>query len=440
MKSKIKILSDKSKSKVKKVLIPLLSIMIILPIVSFVGKINISSSTGRSSDVKNSTNKNSSIEISSIEDSTKNESTTNSSFSSSETSSSSSEDVAVKTGWHLVTNVEEIEDRDYVTFGTKDGLSGGKIIGDYNSSIKRFNHVEVDSYILEDNNGTIRTTEGLGNYFEVKKVSNGWNLVDDGLYLTSAYSSGNTCKLDVNLNEYSTCSINFNSGNAVIQFGGDKKCNTLKYSSSYFSLYEFSSSSFPYMFKWYGEETPIFDKKEVTYEYSLALEGYDVVQIEDFELEDDMEFIPVKEMNDKTYVISRYAEMYFYVTEVVVEDNYFYSNQMINKIESRIYEDNPEFYKLYGISNNDLQFPIITGDVEGLFKMENDEITAYYEGEYYKGCLDFGKLREDAVNSDEPFIYSYSENLEVLEYDNIGTSYYLVKKTFNDGGVTPNPY
>ena len=202
-----------------------------------------------------------SSEIISSEDVSDNESTVISSETSNDSvvssediisSIESSEEIVVKTGWHFVTTLDEIEDGDYITFVSNYETNSGIMLGEYNPDVKRFNPVNY-SYSLTDNHGILSTDIVEGNFFQINKYNDGYTFNKSGNYLTSAYSSGNTCKLMNSIDDYSTFDIHFEDGRLIAIARGDKKCNTIKYSSSYFSLYTFDSSNFPYLMKYYGE-------------------------------------------------------------------------------------------------------------------------------------------------------------------------------------------
>lgn len=167
------------------------------------------------------------------------------------------DDVVNLVGWHQVLDLNQLNDGDKITF-ISNNEKENIMLGDYNAEAKRYNPVKC-SYIQNENIGTLYTADTNGNYFQLSISENGYSFIDDGKYLTSAYSSSNTCKLGDVLNEYSTFTIEFIDGLSICKSYGDKTCNTLKYSSSYFSLYPYNSSNFPLMLKWYGNNEPIFD-------------------------------------------------------------------------------------------------------------------------------------------------------------------------------------
>lgn len=155
-------------------------------------------------------------------------------------------------GWHLVTSLDELEDHDYITFVSNP--DSGSVIGDYNSEVKRFNPVEFN-YSCVDNVGSINTdSSGAPSFFQIEYYNGGYAFKYLGeSYLTSVYSSSNTCKLGSELSDYTTFDVHFENDHVIAISRGDKKCNTIKCSTSYFSLYTFESSNFPYLMKYYGD-------------------------------------------------------------------------------------------------------------------------------------------------------------------------------------------
>lgn len=332
--------------------------------------------------------------------------------------------VIAKTGWHIVDDLTELSAGDYVTFISSTNYSNNFLIGDFNTEVKRFNIINDSKLeINSDLVGSISNSNGEGNYFEIGINNGGYYFLDDGLYLTSAYSSGNTCKLTNILNDYSTFDISFENGVAVCKARGDKKCNTLKYSSSYFSLYPFESSYFPMMVKWYGEEEPMFDSRfDVTAQTSyLDLNEWNIVYEQDLVLADGMEIIPIHINPDgDSTTIGRFDSIKSKAIPIYTYSNYLYSDT--NVISSFIIEqsDYDGYFKLKD-SVADSYFEC--GDMSGHIKMNENKLTMYY--------LDSDELHVNStfvfgMDDEDNFVFTY-ENIGILSsYDPV--TYFLVKK------------
>ena len=370
----------------------------------------------------------------------------NSSNSSTITGSNSSDSsiinpTIVKNGWHLVNNLNDINDGDYITFAS--GIEKGNLFGEYNSSVKRFDLVKdftysqsVSNYI---DNGTFSDITSSFNYFEVDINENGYSFIDDGQYLTSAYSSSNTCKLSTILNEYSTFNITFIDDYVLCVSGGDKKCNTIKFSSSYFSLYENSATSLPYMYKWYGDE-------EINNEplFSFDISEYEIVQPEDLYLEVGMSFLPVLELDGKTYTISHGNSIAMTTCEFLKTNNTLLSNDSIISLDiventrwvDEIYDfeevTDDKYFSLKYLNNSLNQYEyFVLGDTTADCFVEDGKIRTIYDPYSENADSDYGYLKfssGDVYDWDDNLLYTNSYDIDKSYItDTWDTSYYLVK-------------
>ena len=415
----------------KKTLVTILCIGLMFPLFGAISNISkVSNSISSSNDVLNSTSSSSSFDdiSSTIKDS---------SFDS----SSSEELPIIKSGWHLVNNLNDINDGDYITFAS--GIEKGNLFGEYNSSVKRFDLVKdftyshsVSNYI---DNGSFSDIISSFNYFEVDINENGYSFIDDGQYLTSAYSSGNTCKLSTILNEYSTFNVTFIDDYVLCVSGGDKKCNTIKFSSSYFSLYVNSATSLPYMYKWYGDE-------EINNgsSFSFDISEYEIVQPEDLYLEVGMSFLPVLELDGKTYTISHGKSIAMTTCEFSKTNNTLLSNDSITSFDiventrwvDEIYDyeevTDDKYFSLKYLDNSLDQYDyFVLGDMTADCFVEDGKIRAIYDP--YSENLDRGYLKFSSgyvYDWDDDLLYTNSYDIDKSYItDTWDTSYYLVKYT-----------
>lgn len=327
-------------------------------------------------------------------------------------SNPSEEPIVNKNGWYQVTNLNELTNGDKVTFVSKDYK---KTIDSYNAEVKRFNF--VDSQFSENE---IVTTGSSGLYFEFGIVENGYTFSTNNQYLTSAYSSSNTCKLTTVLNEYSTFNVSFEDGFAVCKAGGDKNCNTIKYSSTYFSLYTFDSGDFPIMMKWYGNEDPYFKDSfnPSDYEYQIDLSDYTLIEygVDEFEFEDGMQIIPVYVNEGKYILTSSDSEQSFICSEFLMHENKFYgknSYKVLDVVQSEYFSG---YYKLSSL---------VLYDAPALLKTTENKITIHNEDDL-DDFYDVGFVyRED--NSIYEFASSYY--IQNVGYEFCSITYILVKKT-----------
>ena len=321
-------------------------------------------------------------------------------------------------GWHHVTSVEELSDGDKITFLTKDK---NRAVKSYNESVKRFEIVD-STYSVSDR--SISNDFGEAEIFELGISDDGYTIKCNDLYLTSAYSSGNTCKLTNVLNEYSTFSITFEDGFAICKSGGDKKCNTIKFSSSYFSLYTFDSGDFPYLMKWYGDSEAVIDSSfnPEEFDYQINLDEWDMILYEDqlFNLEDGMEFIPLCYVNDKYYIPYSFADNCFDCNEYILHDNKLYGHDPIKSICSNKDDSYEDFYRL---SIDDTSIPI--SDTQCLFKTIDGYLNGYYEESLTTPYnVGFGYREDSSI-----YQFGVSPYFDSLEIELIDITYILVKKT-----------
>ena len=330
----------------------------------------------------------------------------------------SSEEIVTKTGWHYITSLDEINDGDYITFVSSYDTNSGIMLGEYNSDVKRFDPVNY-SYSLTDDHGILSTDNVEGNFFQINKFNDGYTFNKSGNYLTSAYSSGNTCKLTNVIDDYSTFDIHFEDGRLIAIARGDKKCNTIKYSSSYFSLYTFDSSNFAYLMKYYGE-VPEFVVKPNLENYSdyIDLSEWNIVQPEDLSLYDGMEFIPVLDTSGDINLISPYKEESFGITFVISEYKNYYCSEDEKITILTIREADVEGYFFITSEFGNL----MCSDMTGYIKIVDGNMTMFYkDGDTFenRGKLIFGVGPGDSG-------FSYLKNTNFTEtYD---VSFYLVKK------------
>ena len=163
-----------------------------------------------------------------------------------------------KNGWFYVSDIKTLKNGDIVTFTSINSVGDNvNFMGSFLEDTKRFQST-LGAYLFVDEEGQIVLHSGSEklSYFTFGITDNGYYFKYNDQYLTSGYNSGNTLKFTDVLNEYSTFDVSFENGYAVCISGGDKTCNTIKYTSNYFSLYQYNSGNFPYLMKWYGENGP----------------------------------------------------------------------------------------------------------------------------------------------------------------------------------------
>lgn len=330
----------------------------------------------------------------------------------------SSEEIVTKTGWHYITSLDEVNDGDYITFVSSYDTNSGIMLGEYNSDVKRFNPVNY-SYSLTDDHGILSTDNVEGNFFQINKFNDGYTFNKSGNYLTSAYSSGNTCKLTNVIDDYSTFDIHFEDGRLIAIARGDKKCNTIKYSSSYFSLYTFDSSNFPYLMKYYGDapEFIVNPNLEIYSDY-IDLSEWNVVQPGDLSLYDGMELIPVLNNSNGINLISTYREESFDALDVVLIDDRYYCSEESTIAKLTVQISDIDGYYFLNCDSGSLS----CADMNGYVAINDGYMIMYYKDDlelYDRGKLLFGL-------KDEVLIFSYLQCCEYSEtYD---VSFYLVKK------------
>ena len=326
----------------------------------------------------------------------------------------------VKNGWYLVNNVNELHDGDYVTFISSINDTG-KLIGQFLSDSKKFTVESVDLVVESEYLTNLVTEYGDGSFFQLVENEGGFAFLSNGLYITSAYSSSNTCKMTNVLDQYSTFDVSFASDYVIATARGDKKCNTIKYGTTYFSLYEATKGDFPYMVKWYGEENPYIKSAFNPDDYTsiINLNEWEFVDYtsEDFEIYDGLEFIPVYIKNNSYYLPELLHEQVVELTsEFVLYDNALYGYR--NYLTCQFKESDIENY--YNIVFNDEYFQYLSvGDSNGYFIIENNEIVGYTYDHYGPFRLGFSyssDFENNVLSSEHYFNNLGFEDVEYLKY------------------------